>query len=129
MDPNFKLPYTYQWNFTAEQSFGSDQTLTTSYVAAVGRRLARLERLDRPNSNFSGFVNLTRNGATSDYHALQVQFQRRQSRGLQALASYTWPHSIDNASSDSSSEAPLVTINLEQERGPSDFDDCSSWAF
>src|SRR5437773_9142746 len=35
------------------------------------------------------------NSSTSDYDALQAQFRRRLSRGLQALASYTWSHSID----------------------------------
>jgi hypothetical protein len=45
-------------------------------------------------------VQLVRNEATSDYHALQLQFQRRLSRGLQALASYSWSHSLDDASSD-----------------------------
>src|SRR6185295_3962552 len=52
-----------------------------------------------PNPTFFG-VQIVRNEATSDYHALQLQFQRRLSRGLQALASYTWSHSLDDASSD-----------------------------
>lgn len=37
---------------------------------------------------------------TTDYHALQLKFQRRLSRGLQGLASYTFSHSIDSASTD-----------------------------
>ena len=38
------------------------------------------------------------NGLTSDYDSLQIQFQRRLSRGLTALASYTWSHCIDYGS-------------------------------
>src|SRR5262249_41173467 len=62
------------------------------------------------------------NTATSDYHALQLQFQRRLSRRLQTLASYTWSHSIDSTSNDSAANAPIGKVNLDQERGASDFD-------
>src|SRR5262249_19112274 len=122
-DPNLKLPYTYQWNFAIEQSLGSNQTLTASYVGAVGRRLLRRDLLSKPNlnPNFNS-VQVTRNTATSDYHALQLQFQRRLSRGLQTLASYTWSHSIDSTSNDSAANAPIGKVNLDQERGASDFD-------
>jgi hypothetical protein len=41
---------------------------------------------------------------------------------LQALASYTWSHSIDTASNDSSSNVPTELINPQRDRGPSDFD-------
>jgi len=112
-DPNLQLPRTYQWNVALEQSLGSHQTLTASYVAAVGRRLLRTKLLANPNSSFASVL-LVNNGATSDYHALQLEFQRRLSRGLQALASYTWSHSIDDTSSE--------FADVSQARGPSDFD-------
>ena len=41
-----------------------------------------------------------RNDADSSYQALQTQFRHRPGGGLQALFSYTWAHSIDDASSD-----------------------------
>lgn len=121
MDPDFKLPYTYQWNLSLEQSVGAHQSLTASYVAAIGRRLIRQETLFNPNPTF-GQVRIARNLGNSDYHALQLQFQRRLTRGLQALASYTWSHSLDNVSVDSSPEAPRFNIDVRNERGPSDFD-------
>ena len=46
------------------------------------------------------FLGVTDNSATSDYHALQLNFQRRLSQRLQALASYSFSHSIDSASTD-----------------------------
>ena len=121
IDPDFELPYTYQWNLSLEQALGANQTVSVSYVAAVGRRLVRQEAISGPNPTF-GTVRISRNSATSDYHALQLQFQRRLTRGLQALASYTWSHSLDNVSSDSSPEAPSFNIDVQNERGPSDFD-------
>jgi hypothetical protein len=96
---DLKLPRTYQWNFAVEQSLGAAQTISASYVGAQGRQLINVRRLVNPNPTFSS-VQLVGNKATSDYHALQLQFQRRLSRGLQALASYTWSHSLDDASSD-----------------------------
>jgi hypothetical protein len=76
------------------------------------------------NPNFA-FKGLTDNSATSDYHALQIKFQRRLSRGLQALASYTWSHSIDTASTDAFANylnTNASTANQNIDRGNSDFD-------
>ena len=112
IDPNLKLPRTYQWNLALEQALGTNQTLSVSYVAAVGRRLVSVQSLLNPNPNFIN-LNIVRNRATSDYHALEAQFQRRLARGVQALVSYTWAHSIDDVSSD---------FGIDLDRGPSDFD-------
>ncbi|HXG92142.1 MAG TPA: carboxypeptidase regulatory-like domain-containing protein [Blastocatellia bacterium] len=123
-DPHLKLPRTYEWNVSVEQSFGTNQSLTISYVGAAGRRLLRqevLRGLGLPNPNFTR-VAVSRNAATSDYDALQLQFQRRLSRGLQALASYTWSHSIDIASADSALNLPITKIDPKSDRGASDFD-------
>ncbi len=121
-DPNLKLPRTYQWNLALEQSVGSSQTLSATYVAAIGRRLLRGDSFFQPNPSFSSSVTITRNAATSDYHALQTQYHRRLSRGLQVLASYTWSHSIDNASADSRVFPPAAVVNPQIDRGSSDFD-------
>ena len=98
-DPNLKLPYTLQWNIAVERALGNSQTITASYVGAAGRRLLQRTQLNlSPINPAFTFVNLTRNRATSDYNALQVQFQRRLSKGLQALVSYTWSHALDDDS-------------------------------
>lgn len=129
-DPNLKLPRTYQWNVALEKSLGSKQTVSVAYVAAIGHSLLREGVLLNPNQDFT-VVRVTRNAAESSYHAMQVQYGRRLSRGLQALASYTWSHSIDNASSDSISrlrvgsitnDTVVTSVNPNTGRGPSDFD-------
>jgi hypothetical protein len=53
-----------------------------------------------PDQNFTGEVDIFRNGASSSYQALQAQFRHRFAHGLQALLSYTWAHAIDDVSSD-----------------------------
>jgi Carboxypeptidase regulatory-like domain/TonB-dependent Receptor Plug Domain len=109
-----QLPYTIEWNASIQQALGRAQSLTVSYVGANGRRLLSLQEFDLSelNSNF-GTVEFPANGITSSYDALELQFQRSIARGLQALASYTWSHSIDFGSQSSS--LPLL-------RGNSDFD-------
>jgi len=119
--PNLQLPRTYEWNFAIEQSLGLQQALTVSYIGALGQNLLRQDILFRPNPNFAN-VNVTRNSGESNYQAMQVEYDRRLSRRVQALASYTWSHSLDNASSDISKSAPAGRINLDLERGSSDFD-------
>ncbi len=122
-DPKLKSPYTLQWNVALEQSLGKEQTVSASYVGAAGRRLIQTGNVLTPNQNLYQ-AQLVTNAGTSDYDALQLQFQRRLSRGLQALASYAWSHSIDTASAGSlgSGSNDLSTFNSNVNRGPSSFD-------
>jgi hypothetical protein len=92
----------------------------------VGRDLLRVTNLvpGASNPNFS-FLNVTDNSATSSYNALQIKFDRRLSHGLQALASYTYSHSIDIASTDAVFNylnTPTSFANPNTDRGNSDFD-------
>jgi hypothetical protein len=117
-DPNLKMPYTLQWNVAAEQQLGSNQALTVSYVGSSGRRLLETYAVfptDNADFSLGNEISVTKNGPTSTYNALQIQFQRTSSHGLQALGSYTFSHSIDNASSN-------FGLSDLLERASSDFD-------
>jgi hypothetical protein len=122
-DPHLRLPRTYQWNLALEHSLGKNQSISLNYVSAIGRDLLRVTQFSNPNANFQS-VAVTDNSATSDYQALQVKLNRRFSRGLQALASYTFSHSIDIASSDAANNfntaQTIASPNID--RGNSDFD-------
>jgi hypothetical protein len=122
-DPNLESPYTLQWNLAVEQALGKQQTMSVSYVGAAGRRLIQTADIEFPNPNLFNAAVVT-NAGNSGYNALQVQFQRRLSRGLQVLASYSWSHSIDTGSAGSigSGSNALSTLNTNVNRGPSDFD-------
>jgi hypothetical protein len=124
IDPRLKLPYTLQWNFAVEQSLSDKQVISLTYLGAVGRRLIQQGSVFDVNNSTMPFFALIGNHATSDYHALQVQFNRQVSHGLQALASYTWSHSIDTASGSSSflGNAFGSDLGAGANRGPSDFD-------
>jgi hypothetical protein len=111
---HLQLPYTLQWNVSVQQSLGSSQAFTASYVGAAGRRLLEQAQVNVApfNPNFATVV-FTNNGLTSDYDALQLQYQQRLAHGLQALASYTFGRSIDFGSQN---------YSLPYTRGNSDFD-------
>jgi Carboxypeptidase regulatory-like domain/TonB dependent receptor len=123
-DPHLQLPYTLEWNAALEQGLGKSQTLSASYIGSIGRRLIQTAYLYSPTPEFYA-ASLVSNSASSEYNALQVQFQRHLSQGLQVLASYTWAHSIDDASAGSYGN-PANTLapafNPNANRGPSDFD-------
>ncbi len=120
-----KLPYTLEWNFAVEQALGKEQTISASYIGASGKRLLQTTVLSAPPSNPNVSAELVDSTASSIYNALQVEFQRRMSHGLQVLTSYSWAHSID----DGSAGSPQLASNLgspgngpNANRGSSDFD-------
>ncbi|MBM3815140.1 MAG: TonB-dependent receptor [Acidimicrobiia bacterium] len=120
-DPELTLPYVYHWSIAVEQALGGRGIATASYVGSAGRRLLRQDRVFNANPNFP-LVQVNRNSATSDYNALQLQFRQPFAHGLQALVSYTWSHSLDNASNDSTALPTFSKINISAERGSSNFD-------
>lgn len=123
-DPELKLPVTWQWNASVDQALGTGQMLTVSYVGAAARNLYRVAFYGSPNADFDNFHSI-RNDDRSDYRALQVQLSSRLSRGLQALASYTWSLATDTASgdvNDFSGALPREIWPASLDRGPADFD-------
>lgn len=135
IDPNLKLPFTYQWNVAFERELGKSQTLTVSYVGSKGQDMIRYDYLSPKygagTGNWFYQVGVTRNGDWSNYNAMQVSFQRRMSRGLQLMLNYTLAKSTDTGSQDTTfyeetaaqgaltlSTLPPVGIN----EGYSDFD-------
>jgi Carboxypeptidase regulatory-like domain/TonB-dependent Receptor Plug Domain len=111
---HMQLPYTLEWNVSLQQALGASQSMTISYVGANGRRLTGLQEdyLTALNQNF-GSVDYFQSGVTSNYQALQVQFQRSVAKGIQALVAYTWSHAIDFGSN--------ATV-LPLQRADADFD-------
>lgn len=132
LDPHLESPYTQEWNLAIEQSLGAAQSLSISYVGAAGRHLLLSEDISEPNPNVANAA-LVGNYGTSDYDALQVQFRRRLSLGLQALASYQWGHSIDTGSTGAGglyySDYYSRQLGANANRGPSDFDVRNSASF
>jgi len=120
-DPRLKLPLSMEWNASVQRALGSEMSISAAYVGSAGRRLLLTNTLLNQTSDFA-FVRLTNNGASSAYHSLQLSFQRRLSRRLGAMASYTVGRSQDNVSADSAARILFRSNDQQLEHGPSDFD-------
>lgn len=125
VDPNLRLPLTMQWNAAIERELGANQRLTATYVGADSMRLLRADKILPPSFRLisGGTVHATRNAGYSHYNALQIQFQRHMSHGLQALVSYSFAKSSDLGSDDLSGQtAGAVNQVVLPSLTPSDFD-------
>jgi hypothetical protein len=103
-----------------EKALSGNQAFTATYVGQAGRDLLRNSGYFQPNPNFSSFFYLTTNGAFSNYEAVQVQYRKSLSSGLQAIANYSFSHALDNSSNDVVSGANA--ISAAQDYASSDFD-------
>jgi len=121
-----RVPYTWQWNLTLQQSLGERQNLTMSYLGASGHNLLRTEEYLGGTAGVpQAFTQIlfTNNAGYSSYNALQVRFVRRASASVSILASYSLSHSLDNGSTDSIFNGiPGQFLNPVIDYGSSDFD-------
>ncbi|MGD0911013.1 MAG: TonB-dependent receptor [Terracidiphilus sp.] len=121
IDPNLGQPRALEWNLALEQSLGSAQTVSLTYIGARDTNLLGMETGGNfPTPNYYA-VYIVDSAGSSNYQGLQAQYQRRLSHGLQALIYYAWSHSIDDGSygnypNDSVLSPPSAS------RGNSDFD-------
>ena len=137
---DLKTGYMQHWNLNVQREVGSKSVFEVAYVGSKGTKLLTARDINqpqprplppglpfvpRPNPRFDD-IDLLESRANSNYHALQARFQQRLSRGLSALASYTWSKSIDDASNFFSSAGdpnfPQNSYNVAAERGRSNFD-------
>ncbi len=120
-DPELKLPYTINWHVSLQQSLGRSQAIEAVYAGSSGKRLLHTQAVFDQNPDFS-FLRLVTNRGSSDYHKFQLNFQRRLTSGLGAVAFYTLSKSSDNVSDDSSRSVIMASLDPRFDRGPSDFD-------
>ncbi len=115
-------PRVYQWNATIEKNLGFRRTLTVGYAGTSGTNLLRVANQPSFTTAYN-VLSLTDNGATSTYHALQVQYRQRIASSLQVQLGYTYSHSIDTASNDAGFTGFASIFRTGNgEKGSSDFD-------
>jgi hypothetical protein len=143
---NFKVPVTYNWNFTVERQFAMNWLLQVAYVGGHGSHGKETVNLNPslyiPGSSlgtdqrriFQGYaaINMDSQSGNSSYNSLQVAVKKRLSYGVNLNLAYTYSKSIDDypngggnadIGSDSSSAMPWYFANGRVlDRGPSGFD-------
>jgi len=122
----------YQWFFDVQQTLPFDVLLTVGYMGTKGTFLATQrninlpftpsanvaanQRLIRPQFNS---VTLHENSLNSSYNALTAKVEKRFSRGLTFLSSFTWSKNIDQGNEDlvDGTQGSATPYNLSIERG------------
>jgi hypothetical protein len=135
-----KLPYVQQYNLTLQREIGYGFVATAAYVGNLGRRQYLFNGCTSMNlapaapgavqqrrpyyGIFPNAGNITMCGPwyNSVYQGLQTTLERRFQSGLSILSTYTYAHSIDNASGSADTGATALPDNRQAERGNSILD-------
>ncbi len=118
--PGLHIPKVYQWSASIERELVQGSSLSIGYIGSQGRGLLRREVT--AGLDASTRVSVATNDGASSYNALQLHYRRRMARSLQMVASYSWSHSFDNDSADSSVYWLLPGMQSGADRGSSNFD-------
>ena len=119
--PALRLPTSYQWRLAIEKQLGTRGVGSIAYVGAAGRNLLGREAYVDPATGIvERLVALTTN--SSAYDALEMRYSGSVARGVYGSLSYTWSHSIDDGSLDSSEFLIHSGYRLGEARASSNFD-------
>lgn len=114
LDPSLATPYMQDWNFGLQYQLPGDTLFEVVYAGSKGTRLYDFmngnQATPTPDPNLptaprrpfpavDSYIALFSSDAISSYNSLQTKFQKNFSHGFSFLATYTWAHSMDNASS------------------------------
>jgi hypothetical protein len=129
--PDNKTSEVHQFNAQVQHQFTNNFVLDVGYVGTRGRHLATYYNINRQRFNAPGGarlfpnlgdVNVRDDNGHSRYDSLQVQAERRFSRGLQFTAAYTWSKTKDNSCGAFDCRRPQDVFNIEGEYGTSSLD-------
>jgi hypothetical protein len=148
-DANQRSPYIQQYNFGVQYELTKDLLFEVAYVGNKGTKLNGFRNLNQrfvinnPNGSQSagarpypafGDIQWMENRVLSNYNALQARLEKRFSRGLSALVSYTWGKALTESPDHISTSGggagidtgtfrePQDGNNLKAERGLAEFD-------
>ena len=121
---NLRTPYTHQFNLAFQQDIGHGYTASIGYVGSLTRHASNFVDLNgpvviTPNCNSAGpggaptntpcgtnnsqhpfsdvGIEYQLNNGIAAYHSLQGKLERRFSRNLGLLATYTWSHQMTDS--------------------------------
>lgn len=117
IDPQYKIPRGYNWNLSYQRQITSDTMVEVGYVGSAGNYLSRERDLNQlptgttflPSSAganvnylrpYKGYANIPmlEHSGRSEYNSLQIEVNRRFSKGLLYGFAYTYGKLMDNNS-------------------------------
>jgi hypothetical protein len=132
-DPHTKDAFTHNWFVGVQTELIWNLVVEANYIGNIGHHLGRLVdyntirgdlfdgKLDRLNPGFGG-INFRAMLARSEYHGLQLQLNKRLSRGFTGQVSYTFGKAMDSGSDVQVGGTPVDARALDLEWAASDFD-------
>ena len=125
----YRLPYVQVWNINVQRTLPLGIVLNVGYNGSKGTRLDIVDAPGRSaTASLSGVLyDYEDSIAFSNYNALTFSARKRLQRGIAMGATYTYSHSIDNASSIGGSGGTGTVVaqnwqNLLAEESNSSFD-------
>jgi hypothetical protein len=113
---------SYQrWNVRIERDLRELGVLQAGYSGLTGTHEFRKQIFLDPSDSLGGLTFVSSAGE-SQYNALNAAYRRALAHGFQANVSYSWSHSIDTGSADSTLFLVSAAQNASTDRGSSDFD-------
>lgn len=129
VDPNLKTGYASMYNMTLQQEISSSLSLEVGYVGTVSRDLPYAIGNINPGgmqTKALGRIAAQESLGWSTYNSLQIKLNKRASRNLSLLASYTYGHNIDNGPAPfdlgANHNSPQNPFDLLIEKASSDVD-------
>lgn len=136
VDPAYKTPYSDQYNFGIQQELPGNILLDMNYVGSISRRLDITDVLNvapapgpgdpvaREPFPYMGNPWFQQSIGNSNFNALEISANKRASRNLAFLVSYTWSKSIDDGCSGDIGAACSIqnVYNRSGDRSVSAFD-------
>ncbi len=114
VDPNYKTPYSDQYNFGLQQELPGNILLDMNYVGSITRHAdvtdvlnvaptpgpgTKAEVIAREPFPYLGNAWFQQSIGNANFNALEVSVNKRATRNLAFLVSYTWSKSIDDGCS------------------------------
>jgi hypothetical protein len=127
---NFKIGLTESWNLSVDQQLTRDMALHVGYVGSFSYHIATTVEQNpgiykdsgarTTYSNFGSIIQV-QDGATGNYHALQVSVDKRFAHHFQLHSNFTWSRTMDvGGSGDPSFESSVSDpYDIRHDYGPS----------
>jgi len=129
---NTRDSYVESYFLSVQQQLAKNTLLDIAYVGNHGLKLQGFlngnqknpaNNFARPFPNWPSDITEARNGFWSNYNALQVRYEQRFVAGITLLNSFTWEHSLDNASAslEGNTPSPQDANNIKADYSQSDY--------
>jgi hypothetical protein len=135
VDPNLRIPYVSQWNFSIQQGMGKSTSVELSYLGSSSHKLLNYTDISQcrpgsdllcspatkpwPRYNLLLWINSSGN---SSYEGLVAKYQHRMARGLNLQFAYTLAKASTDTWQSNATAYTQITSCRSCGRGPATFD-------